>query len=49
MQKYVHGTVGKGTFTFLGGHDPEDYRHLVGEGKNADESRSAQTFARGTV
>ncbi len=31
--KYVHGTLGKGTFTFLGGHDPEDYRHLVGEGK----------------
>lgn len=31
--KYIHGTLGKGTFTFLGGHDPEDYRHLVGEGK----------------
>lgn len=31
--KYVHGKLGKGTFTFLGGHDPEDYRHLVGEGK----------------
>ena len=30
--KYVHGKLGKGTFTFLGGHDPEDYRHLVGEG-----------------
>lgn len=29
--KYVHGTVGKGTFTFLGGHDPEDYHHLVGD------------------
>lgn len=31
--KYIHGSLGKGTFTFLGGHDPEDYRHLVGEGK----------------
>ncbi len=31
--KYIHGTLGKGTYTFLGGHDPEDYRHLVGEGR----------------
>lgn len=31
--KYIHGKLGKGTFTFLGGHDPEDYRHLVGEGR----------------
>jgi hypothetical protein len=29
--KYIHGNVGSGTFTFLGGHDPEDYRHLVGD------------------
>ena len=29
--KYIHGSVGKGTFTFLGGHDPEDYRHFVGD------------------
>ena len=29
--KYIHGNVGKGTFTFLGGHDPEDYHHLVGD------------------
>jgi len=29
--KYLHGNVGRGTFTFLGGHDPEDYRHLVGD------------------
>ena len=27
--KYIHGNVGKGTFTFLGGHDPEDYQHFV--------------------
>ena len=29
--KYIHGNVGKGTFTFLGGHDPEDYQHFVGD------------------
>jgi len=29
--KYIHGSYGKGTFTFLGGHDPEDYRHFVGD------------------
>ncbi|MBC8479454.1 MAG: asparagine synthetase B [FCB group bacterium] len=31
MVKYIHGNEGKGTFTFLGGHDPEDYRHFVGD------------------
>lgn len=29
--KYIHGELGKGTWTFYGGHDPEDYRHLVGD------------------
>ncbi len=29
--KYLHGNVGKGTFTFYGGHDPEDYQHKVGD------------------
>jgi len=29
--KYLHGNAGKGTFTFLGGHDPEDYQHFVGD------------------
>jgi len=29
--RYLHGTFGKGTFTFLGGHDPEDYQHFVGD------------------
>ena len=29
--KYIHGNVGQGTFTFYGGHDPEDYRHYVGD------------------
>ena len=27
--KYLHGNVGRGTFTFYGGHDPEDYQHQV--------------------
>ena len=29
--RYLHGTFGEGTFTFYGGHDPEDYQHYVGE------------------
>lgn len=29
--RYLHGTVGKGFWTFYGGHDPEDYQHYVGE------------------
>lgn len=29
--RYLHGEFGKGTWTFLGGHDPEDYRHYVGD------------------
>ncbi len=29
--KYIHGTFGKGFWTFYGGHDPEDYQHFVGE------------------
>ncbi len=29
--KYVHGNFGKGTFTFLGGHDPEDFTHRIGD------------------
>ncbi|UCE65751.1 MAG: asparagine synthetase B [Candidatus Zixiibacteriota bacterium] len=29
--KYIHGNIGKGTFTFLGGHDPEDYQHMIGD------------------
>lgn len=29
--KYVHGSAGEGTWTFLGGHDPEDREHQVGD------------------
>jgi len=27
--RYIHGEHGFGTWTFYGGHDPEDYRHYV--------------------
>jgi len=29
--RYIHGEFGKGTWTFYGGHDPEDYQHFVGD------------------
>ena len=29
--RYIHGQVGKGFFTYFGGHDPEDYQHRVGD------------------
>lgn len=29
--RYIHGKFGQGTWTFYGGHDPEDYQHLVGD------------------
>ncbi len=29
--RYIHGDFGKGTWTFYGGHDPEDYQHFVGD------------------
>jgi hypothetical protein len=28
--KYIHGERGKGTWTFFGGHDPEDPQHAIG-------------------
>ncbi len=31
--KYIHGDIGRGTFTLYGGHDPEDYQHAVGDPK----------------
>ena len=27
--RYIHSEYGKGTWTFFGGHDPEDYQHFV--------------------
>ncbi len=29
--RYIHGELGQGTWTFYGGHDPEDYEHKVGD------------------
>jgi len=29
--KYLHGNFGKGTYTYYGGHDPEDYQHRIGD------------------
>ena len=31
MVNYIHGIRGEGQFTYLGGHDPEDYTHAVGD------------------
>jgi hypothetical protein len=29
--RYIHGEFGQGQWTFYGGHDPEDYQHIVGD------------------
>lgn len=29
--RYIHGEIGKGTWTFYSGHDPEDYQHQIGD------------------
>lgn len=29
--KYIHGSLGEGTWTFYGGHDPEDPEHQIGD------------------
>jgi len=29
--RYIHGNVGRGTFTFYSGHDPEDYQHMIND------------------
>jgi hypothetical protein len=31
LAKYLHGNVGEGTFTYFGGHDPEDPEHQIGD------------------
>jgi hypothetical protein len=31
--RYIHGEFGKGTWSFYGGHDPEDYQHAIGDPK----------------
>jgi hypothetical protein len=29
--KYIHGSLGEGSWTFYGGHDPEDPEHQIGD------------------
>jgi hypothetical protein len=29
--KYIHGELGRGQWTYYGGHDPEDYKHMVND------------------
>lgn len=29
--RYIHGEYGKGTWSYYGGHDPEDYQHQIGD------------------
>jgi len=29
--RYIHGSQGYGTWSFFAGHDPEDYKHYVGD------------------
>lgn len=31
VAKYIYNNFGKGMFVFLGGHDPEDYSHFIGD------------------
>ena len=31
VHKYLHGNYGRGFWTFLAGHDPEDYMHFIGD------------------
>jgi len=31
--RYIHGEYGQGTWSFYGGHDPEDYKHRIGDPK----------------
>ncbi len=31
--RYIHGEYGFGTWTWYGGHDPEDYQHFIGDPK----------------
>ena len=42
--KYIHGDYGKGSWTFLGGHDPEDPQHNIG---NAPTDLSLHTTSPG--
>lgn len=43
--RYIHGNMGKGTWTFYGGHDPADYRHYVGDPQtNLDNHKNSPGY-----
>ncbi len=43
--KYLHGQLGQGSFTFLGGHDPEDPQHLIGDPPtDLDQNRNSAGY-----
>ena len=43
--RYIHGSHGKGTWTFYGGHDPEDFRHYVGDpATNLDNHKNSPGY-----
>ncbi len=43
--RYIHGNMGKGTWTFYGGHDPADYRHFVGDPQtNLDNHKNSPGY-----
>ena len=43
--RYIHGTHGKGTWTFYAGHDPEDFRHYVGvQHTNLDNHKNSPGY-----
>ena len=45
MVKYVHGNFGEGTWTYFGGHDPEDPEHQIGDPPtNLDLHRSSPGY-----
>ena len=45
IAKYVHGNLGEGTWTYFGGHDPEDPEHQIGDPPtNLDLHRSSPGY-----
>jgi hypothetical protein len=43
--RYLHGNLGRGQFTYYGGHDPEDYAHAVGDAPtNLDLHKSSPGY-----
>jgi hypothetical protein len=43
--KYIQGNIGRGSFCWYGGHDPEDYQHILGDPPtNLDMYRSSPGY-----